>query len=48
MVGAETAQRLRLLKTDLEDEPLDLAAPDDVDVYDGDVTAVEPAGDDER
>jgi hypothetical protein len=26
LVGAETAQRLRLLKADLEDEPLDLAA----------------------
>jgi len=48
LVGAETAQRLRLLKADLEDEPLDLAAPDDVDVYDGDATAVETAADDER
>jgi len=48
LVGAETAQRLRLLKADLEGEPLDLAAPDDVDVYDGDATAVEPAADDER
>jgi hypothetical protein len=48
LVGAETAQRLRLLKADLEDEPLDLAAPDDIDVYDGDATAVEPAADDER
>jgi hypothetical protein len=37
LVGAETAQRLRLLKSDLEGEPLDLAAPDDVDVYGGDV-----------
>jgi len=27
LVGAETAQRLRLLKADLEDEPLDLATP---------------------
>ncbi|MFO7925600.1 MAG: hypothetical protein R6U53_02805 [Natronomonas sp.] len=27
LVGAETAQRLRLLKRDLDDEPLDLAAP---------------------
>ncbi|WP_049986805.1 hypothetical protein [Halobellus rufus] len=48
LVGTETAQRLRLLKADLEDEPLDLAAPDDVDVYDGDATAVEPAADNER
>ena len=48
LVGAETAQRLRLLKADLEDEPLDLAAPDDVDIYDGDATAVETAADDGR
>ena len=41
LVGAETAQRLRLLKSDLEDEPLDIEAPDDdVDVYGGDVTTV--------
>jgi len=45
LVGAETAQRLRLLKSDLEGEPLDLAAPDDVDIYSGDVTT---AGDDEN
>jgi hypothetical protein len=37
LVGAETAQRLRLLKSDLEGEPLDLAAPDDVDIYGEDV-----------
>ena len=49
LVGAETAQRLCLLKSDLEDEPLELGAPDDdVDVYDGDATAVETAADDER
>ncbi|GAA0296872.1 hypothetical protein GCM10009066_09080 [Halarchaeum salinum] len=47
LVGAETAQRLRLLKADLDDEPLNLAAPDDVDVYDGDATTVE-TGDDDR
>jgi hypothetical protein len=47
LVGAETAQRLRLLKADLEDEPLDLAAPDDVDVYDGDATTADTT-DDER
>ncbi len=40
LVGAETAQRLRLLKSDLSDEPLDIAAPDDVDIYDGDTTTV--------
>jgi hypothetical protein len=43
LVGAQTAQRFRLLKADLEGEPLDLAASDDVNVYDGDATA----GDDE-
>jgi len=41
LVGAKTAQRFRLLKTDLEGEPLDLAASDDVDIYDGDATAVD-------
>jgi len=46
LVNAETAQRLRLLKADLQDEPLDLAAPDDVDVYEGDMTTVEASGDD--
>jgi len=48
LVGAETAQRLRLLKADLEDEPLDLAAPDDVDIYDDDAMSVEAATDDDR
>lgn len=48
LIGTETAQRLRLLRADLEDEPLDLAAPDDVDIYDGDMTAVETAADDDR
>jgi hypothetical protein len=28
------------LKSDLEDEPFDIAAPDDVDIYDGDATTV--------
>ena len=41
LVGAESAQRLRLLKKDLEDEPLYLAAPDDTDIYDGEATTVE-------
>lgn len=31
---------VRLLKVDLEGEPLDLAAPDDVDICDGDTTTV--------
>ena len=48
LVGAETAQRLRLLKADLEDDPLDLAAPDDVDIYDDDAMAVETAADADR
>ena len=40
LVGAETAQRLRLLKSDLADKPLDIDAPDDVDIYGGDATTV--------
>jgi len=48
LVGAENAQRLRLLKADLEDEPLNLEAPDDIDVYDGDVTTVDTATDSDR
>lgn len=45
LVGAETAQRLRLLKADLEDEPLDLAAPEDVDIYNGDAVTVDTTAD---
>ena len=48
LVGAESAQRLRLLKADLDDEPLDLAAPDDVDVYDGDATTADTPDDTDR
>ncbi|KTG07673.1 hypothetical protein AUR64_02185 [Haloprofundus marisrubri] len=48
LVGAETAQRLRLLKADLESEPLDLAAPTDVDIYGDDATSVETADSDKR
>ncbi|WP_136601255.1 ribbon-helix-helix domain-containing protein [Salinigranum halophilum] len=48
LVGAETAQRLRLLKADLEGEPLDLAAPTDVDIYGDDATTVETGDGDER
>jgi hypothetical protein len=40
LVGATSAKRLRLLKTDLGDDPLDLAAPDGIDIYEGDVTMV--------
>lgn len=43
LVGAETAQRLRLLKADLAEEPLDLAAPTDDNVYDGEAETVAPA-----
>ncbi|MFB6134434.1 MAG: hypothetical protein ABEJ55_05550 [Halanaeroarchaeum sp.] len=42
LVGAETAQRFRLLKADLEDAPLDLDAPEDVDVYDGERRTITP------
>jgi predicted transcriptional regulator len=42
LVGTETAQRFRLLKSDLEAEPLDLDPPEDVDVYDGDRRSVDP------
>ncbi|WP_058826558.1 hypothetical protein [Haloferax sp. Q22] len=48
LVGAETAQRLRLLKADLEDEPLDLPAPADVDIYGDDATTAETSDGDER
>lgn len=42
LVGTETAQRFRLLKADLDAEPLDLDAPEDVDIYDGDRQSVDP------
>lgn len=42
LVGAETAQRLRLLKADLESEPFDIAPPDDVDIYTGEAKTVDP------
>nr|WP_290819281.1 hypothetical protein [Halovivax sp.] len=45
LVGAEIARRLRLLEADLEDEPLDLAAPDEVDIYDDGSTST-PTDDD--
>ncbi|KZN23048.1 hypothetical protein A4G99_16150 [Haladaptatus sp. R4] len=41
LVGAETAQRLRLLKADLEGEPFDLAAPNDTDIYNGNAKTVD-------
>src|SRR6056297_1106132 len=48
LVGAETAHRLRLLKADLEGEPMDLAAPTAADIYGDDATAVETGDGDER
>ena len=48
LVGTETAQRLRVLKVDLNEEPLNFAAPNDVDIYAGDATAVEAAADGDR
>lgn len=46
LVGAETAQRFRLLKADLDSEPLALSAPNDTDVYEGDLRTVEPTEND--
>lgn len=46
LVGPEIAQRFRLLKADLEGETLDLDAPTDTDIYDGERRTVEPAGTD--
>ncbi|RJT07048.1 hypothetical protein [Halococcus sp. IIIV-5B] len=43
LVGTDAAQRFRLLKRDLDSEPLDLSAPDDTDIYDGEGQSVEPA-----
>ncbi|QLD88791.1 hypothetical protein HWV07_06985 [Natronomonas salina] len=48
LVGAETAQRLRLLKADLGDEPLDLPAPDDTDIYGDGATSVDTGDADGR
>jgi predicted DNA-binding protein len=47
LVDPETAQRLRLLKADLDGEPYDLAAPDATDIYDGDRRSVTPDAADE-
>jgi predicted DNA-binding protein len=41
LVGPETAQRLRLLKVDITDEPLDLDAPDDTAIYGDDAVEVD-------
>ena len=42
LVGADAAQRFRLLKRDLDSEPLDLPAPNDTDIYDGERRTVNP------
>lgn len=41
LVGAETAQRLQLLKSDLDDEPFDIAEPTDDGIYDGETETVD-------
>jgi tRNA(Glu) U13 pseudouridine synthase TruD len=41
LVSAETAQRLRLLKADVKDEPLDITAPATGDVSEGDARTVD-------
>lgn len=46
LVGADAAQRFRLLKRDLNSEPLDLSAPSDTDIYDGEQRTVNPADSD--
>lgn len=46
LVGAEPAQRLRLLKADLDDESLDLPAPDEeTDIYGGSARTAPSDGD---
>lgn len=42
LVDPETAQRVRLLKADLDEEPYDLAAPEETDIYDDDRRSVMP------
>jgi hypothetical protein len=42
LVGAAVAQRFRLLKRDLDSEPLDLPAPSDTGIYDGERQTVDP------
>lgn len=42
LVGAETAQRFRLLKADLDETPLELDAPEDIAIYGGDRRSVAP------
>ena len=41
-LGPETTRRLRLLQADAESEPLDLPAPGDESIYDGDRRTVDP------
>ena len=46
LVGADAAQRFRLLKRDLGSEPLDLPAPSDTDIYDDKRQTVDPVDSD--
>lgn len=42
LVGAENAQRFRLLKVDLEATSFELNAPEDIDIYGGERRSVAP------
>ena len=46
LVGTDAAQRFRLLKRDLDSEPLDLPASSDTDIYDDERQTVDPADSD--
>jgi hypothetical protein len=46
LVGADTAQRFRLLKRDLDSEPLDLPAPNDTNIYDNERQTIDPTDSD--
>lgn len=48
LVGPEIAQRFRLLKADLDGEPIDLEVPADTDIYDGERRTVEPTSTDPK
>jgi hypothetical protein len=43
LVGADAAQQFRLLRRDLESEPLDLPVPSDTGIYDSERQTVDPA-----
>ncbi|QSG04498.1 ribbon-helix-helix protein, CopG family [Halapricum desulfuricans] len=49
LVGPEQAQRLRLLKADLESDPFELAAPEEErDIYSGDAVEADETTTDQR